>query len=311
MSDEKKNNGKKHHFSPQLIRDVFAGIDEGSRQETERIDKLMRYIVYIENPKDLSYRENPLSRDEIKKIEKLCNTDKEWQSLFQSLQQEFHQIQKSINEGPLGHIHEPIYQVQPKRHRLLKLFSIPQPIPRIAVVFSVILLIGVATFSAHFIITPNYYSSAVVDPVVSTTRGGTSMLTQGINDLYEKNYISAIKYFDSTIEKPVLPEIVLEARYLRGICYLSKAYSSFFGFYPRFNQTDVSAGIQDFHDVIAAISLIDSTSSLIADSHFYLGKAYMMEEKISLARNEFLKSMEQDKRHSLEINRILVNLNEK
>ncbi len=282
----------KASFSSALYKAVLSDPAQTGKPTGGDFDRLMRYVIYKESPNHPAYKENPLTTEEVRSIEKNCKKNPEWAKVLADLHHEYHRLLEALDQSSFSHIPEPV-TVRPAvpmhRFRLFTQFPLLQfRLPRLATISAVILIAGFGLLAGmSSLVTPRYFEATTITPATFTTRGESSSLGLGINALHQKDYPTAFMFFQRTInQKPHTDEAFL-ASYFSGSIHLTNARRTLFGLFLSFEQAQVDSGIVDFTYVLQNVQNAEEFRSLEEQCRFILGQAWLMKKNTVNARQEF------------------------
>ena len=279
-------------FSPALFKAVLSDPAQTGKPTGSDFDRLMRYVIYEESPNHLAYKENPLTTEEVRSIQKNCKENPEWVKVLADLHHEYHRLLEALGQSSFSRISEPV-PVRPaapqRRFQLFPQFSLPQyRIPRLATVFAVTLIVGFGLLAGmSSLVTPRFFEATTITPATFTMRGESSVLGSGINALHQKDYPTALALFQRTINENPHSDEALLASYLSGSIHLTTARRTLLGFFLSFERVQVDSGITDFTYVLKNVQDTEKFQSLKEQCHFMLGQAWLMKKNILNARQEF------------------------
>jgi len=151
-----------------------------------------------------------------------------------------------------------------------------------SVVLVVIIYFGL--FLVSSITIPDYKKSFLNGEDFYTSRGRTSESFQrGLDAIDNKNYDDAIKSLNEDIAENAKNESIFYTHFILGLTYISKAENNYLGLFKSFNREDVMKGIESFNKSIQ-LNTSGSFDNLKLDAHFYIGKAYLLIDDISSAK---------------------------
>lgn len=136
-------------------------------------------------------------------------------------------------------------------------------------------------------LTPDYNKSIFteVDDSINKTRGRTSILfQQGLNEINNGEYQSAIEFFSEDIAQHPNEQSIFYSYYTIGITYLKDAESGFMGLFKSYDKEKVNRAIENLQLSIEKNNSSDY-ESLKLDTYYYLGRAYLLNEDINSARS--------------------------
>lgn len=150
----------------------------------------------------------------------------------------------------------------------------------------VIIYFGLLLLS--LITTPDYKKSFLNDEDFYTSRGRTSEYFQrGLDALDNKNYDDAINYFYDDLNQNTEHKSIFYTHYILGLTYISKAENDFIGLFKTYNREDIIRGIKNIKQSID-LNKSGSYENLKLDAHFYIGKAYLLIDEISSAKEHLI-----------------------
>ncbi len=119
---------------------------------------------------------------------------------------------------------------------------------------------------------------------VYSTRGRITLTFQkGLDAVEHGNYDEAEKYFEKDIEENRTDKSIFYTYYVLGITQLHTAENSFVGLFKNYNQKKVNEGISSFNKTIE-LNTSGSYENINLDAHYYLGRAYLLEDDTNNAK---------------------------
>jgi hypothetical protein len=283
-------------YSTSLIDAVMDSHAEIRKQNSDDFDKLMRFVIYKESPHHPVYKENPLTNEEIRSIDRRCKENPDWAKVLREMHQEYKRILEALEESSFSYEpsnHPPLGALPKKRFQLFPMFSLPQyRFPRLAVMSAITLIVifGVLTGMSS-IITPRYFDATTIAPVTFTLRGEAT-LGSGLDAMHRKDYYAALRSFRQIIDANPMSDEALLASYYTGSIHLAIAGRSYLGLFPSFEPLQVDSGITVLTSVLEQIESTGSISFLEEQCHFLLGKAWLMKHDTPKARQELERTIQ-------------------
>jgi hypothetical protein len=275
---------------------VLDNHTEIRKQKGDDFDRLMRFVIYKESPHHPVYKENPLTVEEIRSIERTCKENPEWAKVLTDLQQEYQRILETLEESSFSHVpsYSPPVRVLPKRRfQLFPWFSLPQyRFPRLSVISAATLIVIFGVLAGmSSIITPRYFDATTIAPVTFTLRGQAA-LGSGLDAIHRKDYQAALYSFQRIIDTNPMTDEALLASYFTGSIHLTIAQRSYLGLFPSFEPLQVDSGITALTSVLERIEKTGNISFLEEQCHFLLGKAWLMKNNVPKARQELERTIQ-------------------
>jgi hypothetical protein len=174
-----------------------------------------------------------------------------------------------------------------------------------------ICLLYLASFTVSDLVTPKYYKYAALDnrSDLYETRGRvSSSFQESLKALENKDYESAVKWLNGDINSNQLNETIFYSHYILGLTYLELSKSEFLGLFPSYNPANVTKGISSLNK---ALELNNSGKyrNINLDIYFYLGKADLMLNNKTGAKEYLFKVVNEKGSHLSEAKNILEGLN--
>ena len=143
-------------------------------------------------------------------------------------------------------------------------------------------------FTVSSITTPDYSKNifSVSDNGFYVTRGRTSVTFQkGLDAAENGNYDEALKYITEDINAHSGESSIFYSYFTIGLTYLKSAEKDFFGLFPSYDDKKVNLAIKNLYTSIEKNSS-GNYDNLKLDAHYYLGRAYLLIENYSKAKEE-------------------------
>lgn len=280
---------------------ILSVLKSGSAEVHITHDAMVRFILFQKNPDEPDYDGTRLSARQARQIRDHLQTCQACTLRFETMNLEYESLNSYINELDL-----PDYELGKTgaEHRLRrfipaaieslantwkKLSSIPKP------GYALIPAASLAILLALIIILPffqkggdSYLNLArLEDKTISYLTRTTNIdyLQQGISEFNNGNYAEAISLFEQTLEMTSDDLDRAFAEYVCGLAYLYQMND-------RLNdlQSDdyeqIDRGIGHFQNSLS----FESTSRIREETHWYLGKAYLMKGDFREATISFEKA---------------------
>lgn len=157
--------------------------------------------------------------------------------------------------------------------------------------YSFISLISLVIIIIGLIITSNAVTTKTAklaeindNSIYYVTRGRASENFQkGLLSLENKNFDSAVGYFENDIKLNKDEETLFYTHYILGLTFLEDAQTDFIGLFPTYDKGKVQKAIENLETCISKNSS-DKFPDITSKSYFYLGKANLMLGKVEDAK---------------------------
>lgn len=118
---------------------------------------------------------------------------------------------------------------------------------------------------------------------VYSTRGRTSLIFQkGLDAVEHGDYESAEKYFKDDIKENKNDKSIFYTYYVLGITQLHSSENSFIGLFKNYDEQKVDEAISSL-DKSIKLNTSGSYGNINLDAHYYLGRAFLLEDDIENA----------------------------
>lgn len=145
-------------------------------------------------------------------------------------------------------------------------------------------------FQAFSSFMPRYKKFASLDKAVDfylTGERTSNEFQKSMLAIQNRDYESAIKFLSNDIQNNDEDEDIFYSYFILGIVYLESAESNFLGLFPKYNKNAVESGISNLKMSIRK-NKSKRAKQIIFDSYYLMGKAYLMLDNVSEARQYFL-----------------------
>ena len=140
------------------------------------------------------------------------------------------------------------------------------------------------------------------------TRGRTSPLfQQGLNAIEKGDYSKAIEFLSEDIIEHQNEKSIFYTHYIIGITYLKSAESDIIGLFKSYDKDQVNLAIANLKESVDKNNS-DDYESLKLDAYYYMGRAYLLNDKRDSAISNFQKVIDGKGKYSREAAQLIVNL---
>jgi hypothetical protein len=187
----------------------------------------------------------------------------------------------------------------------------PFNLKKYSIALITICFLYLASFTASEFLTPKYYKYTVLDnrSNLYEIRGRVSNdFQESLKALENKDYHSAVNWLNQDIISSTGNETIFYSHYILGLTYLQLSKSEFLGLFPSYDQANVKMGISSLNK---ALDLNNSGKyhNINLDIYFYLGKADLMLNNKSGAKEYLSKVVNEKGSYLSEAKYILEGLN--
>jgi tetratricopeptide (TPR) repeat protein len=158
--------------------------------------------------------------------------------------------------------------------------------------------------------TPDYKKNIFTDEQQDfyKSRGRTSPLfQQGLNAIENGDYSDAIQFLSEDISKHQKEKSIFYTHYIIGITYLKAAESDFIGLFRSFDKDQVNLAIANLKESVDKNNSGDY-ESLKLDSHYFIGRAYLLNDDKDAAISSLQKVIDGKGKYSKEAEQLITEL---